>query len=785
MNVVYIKVPRIYKKLKEAEESGCPLYLSVPIGYGKTVALEYFFRKKKILRMSGMSGKLDTFPEIDQIRHSTIVIDDVTWIMDAESKEYIKKLLFCKDKKIVMSGRAKMPEWLKSSCIKRKFILADRKDLELDEVLTEKLLNAFGIELSAKLVRQICNDTKGHALCTLMIAYQMQNKKNYTEAVREAARLDVFQYFNEAMYDKWPKDMRDLLLAVSNFDTFQVELAEKVTGQTAVLKLLYRAMAIGDFLIKHEDGTFEMLSMLRAYLLWKQSLKDNQYRQREVFQKAALFFEQKEMIQEALFYYDQVDDTKAITRLLIKNAMKHPGSGHYYETKKYYLNLPEQLLNQSPILISGMSMLYSLLMQPAKSEYWYDQLKKMEKKPGLNGNLKKEIRRRIIYLDIALPHRGTVTMVDILKNVAVFLTDRQMTIPEVSLTSNLPSILNGGKDFCEWTKSDRELARVLKKPVELILGKWGVGIVNISLAESLFEKGEQDYYEIMTLLNSGYAKADIGGKIEMCFVASAILCRLHICRNQLKIARTQVSELVNKVVREGAKRLLPNIYALVNWFDLLEGRHCEIEQWLSVEAPNELQDFYILNRYQYQMKIRSFLALGRNEEAANLIERLSVYFKEYHRTYMDMENEVLKAIVQYRMKLGDWKETLKQVLIRIEEYHFLFLIAKEGNAVLPLLKQLDPLPVEELFEAELLEMTQKMAFYYPDYLKVKEVLAAELTDAEHQILRYYCQGIEAKKICEMCHFTYNTLKFHNRNLYHKLGVNNRAEAERKAKELGL
>ena len=62
------------------------------------------------------------------------------------------------------------------------------------------------------------------------------------------------------------------------------------------------------------------------------------------------------------------------------------------------------------------------------------------------------------------------------------------------------------------------------------------------------------------------------------------------------------------------------------------------------KAPNENQEFYILNRYQYLMKIRSYLACNKNEEAANLIERVSVYFKKYKRTYMDMENELLKVL---------------------------------------------------------------------------------------------------------------------------------------------
>ena len=785
LKAIYVKIPAIYKKLKAAEEEGCPLYLSAPLGYGKTAALQYYFRKKAVLWISGVSGKLSQQPEIDAIRQQVIVIDDITWILDEESKRYIRQLLNNREKQVIMSGRARMPEWLKSSCIHQRFILADRKDLELNENQTEKLLKEYQVASSEELAPLICADTKGHALCIIMIAYQMQNQKKYTEVVREAARIDVYHYYNEAIYDRWPEEMKTLLMAVSNFESFDQELAEAVTEQIQVLPLLYTAMAIGDFLIKHENGNFEMIPMLRYYLLWKQSLNGNRNGQMKVYEMAARYFETIDEIQKALFYFDKVGDEESIARLLTRNATMHPGSGHYFDTRQYYFKLSQKWIENSPILMSGMSMLYSLLMQQNESEIWYEKLKKYEKDPKTEHENKKEAKRRLLYLDIALPHRGTISMVDILKNVAVLITDRKMTVPEVSLTSNLPSIMNGGKDFCDWSKSDRELAKVLKRPIELILGKWGAGIVNISLAESFFEKGEQDYYEIMTLLNSGYAKADSSGKLEMCYAATGILCRIHICRNQLKVAKNQLSEFKNKVISKDAVRLLPNIEAMETWFHLLEGNSKEVESWLKNAAPNEMQEFYILNRYQYQMKVRSYLSLEMYEEAANLIERLSVYFKEYKRTYMDMENEILKAILQYRMKLGDWKETLRQVIKQIEDYHFVFLLAKEGAAIQPLLLELDLLFVEESFEQELREQTYKMAYYYPNYLKVQEELREELTDAESQILRFYCQGMDAKKICELCRFTYNTLKFHNRNLYRKLGVNNRLEAERKAKELGL
>ena len=78
--------------------------------------------------------------------------------------------------------------------------------------------------------------------------------------------------------------------------------------------------------------------------------------------------------------------------------------------------------------------------------------------------------------------------------------------------------MNGGKDFCEWSKRDRELARSIGKVVEFILGRYGKGMVDLALAESFLEKGE-DNYEVSSLANRGRMQAEAGGKLEQCFVA--------------------------------------------------------------------------------------------------------------------------------------------------------------------------------------------------------------------------------------------------------------------------
>ena len=70
---------------------------------------------------------------------------------------------------------------------------------------------------------------------------------------------------------------------------------------------------------------------------------------------------------------------------------------------------------------------------------------------------------------------------------AVFrlMTNKEVSLPSFSVTSALPSVMNGGKDFSVWSKRDDLLYQTLRAPVEAILGRDGVGLADCAIAESI------------------------------------------------------------------------------------------------------------------------------------------------------------------------------------------------------------------------------------------------------------------------------------------------------------
>ena len=271
----------------------------------------------------------------------------------------------------------------------------------------------------------------------------------------------------------WDKDVRDILLAVCQYDTFTIKMTQMITGNSQVPILFEKAMSLGNFLTKLDEHTFCYRRQLKTYFKWKQALVYSQEQLCSNYEHAALYYELEDQIEYALKYYKAAGNERRVSELLIKNAMKHPGTGHFFETREYYFSLPTEKVKKSPVLMSGMSILYSIMLQPEQSEFWFEELKAYEKKADRGSAERKEASIRLAYLNIALPHRGMHGIIQILKNTAILCVNKQVKLPEFSVTSNLPSIMNGGLDFCEWSRNDKELAIVMKKPVEIVLGKFG------------------------------------------------------------------------------------------------------------------------------------------------------------------------------------------------------------------------------------------------------------------------------------------------------------------------
>lgn len=713
-----------------------------------------------------------------------MVVDDMHLLKNAQGRRAVLSLVGRQDIWLILICRSPIPAWLMPPYVRDGFLVITEDDLRLGQKEISVYMDSQGLNITAEELAFVAERSQGNAYTVRHTALKMLEGMRPGPEMAEEIVEAFAAYLESHVMVQWDSDLLEFLMQVSVTDEFTLPLAEMVTGNRRATELLERAVETGNFL-SCKDGTYrlrpELIRALRrraAKEYSHQELADHAY-------NAGLYYEMQGQIVPALAMYEQCGNKERIRELLIRNARLNPGNGHYFELRRYYLQMEEKELEESPVLMAGMSMLYSLLMQEEESEYWYQKLEKFA--VSAKGGQKREAVSRLAYLDIALPHRGSADMIDIMKKMPALIFDQGMSLPEFSVTSNYPSTMNGGKDFCHWSREDRKLAATIGKLVERVLGRYGKGLVKAALGESLYEKGE-DAYEVLTLLARAKMEAEGGGMIEIAFAALGLQVRLDILQGEIQTAAEVLASFERSVREQGAVQLLPNIGALQCRLALYRGDREAVSAWL-VQAPDEDREFCIMERYRYLTKVRCYLSLGEYLKAQALLEKLRYYTEKCRRTYVRMEVRLLSAIAKYRMG-GAWKEEFLSVLKEACSYRFIRLISEEGAAAQELFAAagksfLEKEIPDKEWLSRLMEETGKVAVRYPVYLKGQLAKAPDFCEAALSVLRLQAEGKSLGRIAKELSMKETTVKYHAKENYRKLGVSGKADAVLAARNLGI
>lgn len=774
MDERYVCPERGRKKFKLAQELQQNVYLYGMTGNGKTSLVKHMLSRKSYDYYSAREAGADQIEIPKDGRKHVAVLDDLHEISGERQRElYAEKLsllLKRRDIWLILISRCRLPQWLMPFHMEQPFLVIEEEDLQLDRQGQDAYLKNWKLNLSPEKADRIWKAAGGNPLFLRFAAMAGGDVKQ--------AVGDMWNFF-PCIIERWETELREFLVEMSVVEQFDAGMAHMATGRGNVQELLKKALETGNFL-KEKDGMYEYNFVLKgavhAYLERKYD-RELLYR---IYYNAGRMYEIYGDIPNALQMYEKCGDEQSILRLLVANARQNPATGHYFELRRYYLMLPEESIAASPVLTAGMSMLQSILMNPEESERWYEKLEKFAREH--EGSARREAKNRLLYLDIGLPHRGTVQMVDLLKHAGTLLKDGKVILPEFSVTSNLPSLMNGGKDFCEWSKKDRELAASIGKLVEFVLGNYGKGLVSIALAESYFEKG-LDSYKIVSLAEKGRMQSEAGGKMELTFVAVGILVWQSVLNGHGEDARDILEGFGWKAEQE-VSRFRPNLSAFRCRICLYQGKISQVLEWME-EAPDENKDFCSLERFRYLTKIRCYLEFGKYDRAYGLLQRMLYYARKQKRIYVDMESSLLLAITRYRMGEEDWKTILQECIARAEEYHFVRLFSREGGVVLKLLRAGEFQWKEESFRKQVISECERMERYYPAYLKEKRTGEIVLSENALNILRLQAEGYRTDQIAELLDITANTVKYHNRETYRKLNVSSKAAAVSEAKNRGL
>lgn len=772
--------PAIAKHFEEFMQQGRVLFFSAPCGFGKTVLAEALLAGQNVYRLDAGEANI-AFPEVSG-DWDIILIDNLQLMQeDCNWQALCDMIRSGAQKRFVLLSRGTPPGCLMAFQYAGIMRVLEAEDLLFDWNDIRKALQMFNVTASDSEISDILNESIGYPLGVMITVRHMASGRPFNKEIVARTFREIFMYFDSAVYRRFDLPMRRFLLELAPFEQFDLQMARMISGDPHAGDMLDQLLQNTTMLRYDDVGSFRFWPQFRSFLLWEMEREYTEEKRKALFNRGGLYYELKEDYAHALECYTMGGEHSKVSELLVRNAELHPGMGHYSEMEKYYRSLPESEVLASPSLMQGMSMLCALAMDYAGSERWYRELQEYVRSCEKHDAAGRQARGRLAWLDISLPQKGAEGLTTIIPAVFQLLKNKEMTLPTFSVTSTLPSIMNGGKDFSEWSPKDDLLYKTIRIPVEAVLGKDGVGLADCAIAESKFEKGEDISGRMLKIISS---LSDIRqhGTPDMEFAVGGLLARSQLAAGQGEDARNTITALKKQFAERGLTRFLPNMDAMLCRIDMLMGDIDRTESWYRSNAPKDMMNLNVMKRYQYFTQAMAELADGRADAALLTLAPMEQYVRSCARYIDSIHLNVLTAIALYRKKDSDWQNHLDSALDMAEKYKFIRTISVYGAAILPLLKEQSR---TGKWYKHLVADTKTQAAFYPEFLRGRIVPSDTLTPMELQILHLICDDRSNAEIAQLMDIKLTTVKTHVSHILTKLDVSRRSEAKTAAKKLRL
>jgi LuxR family transcriptional regulator, maltose regulon positive regulatory protein len=226
-----------------------------------------------------------------------------------------------------------------------------------------------------------------------------------------------------------------------------------------------------------------------------------------------------------------------------------------------------------------------------------------------------------------------------------------------------------------------------------------------------------------------------------------------------------------------------------------QGRVGEALAWARERGLSADDELSYLREFEHITLARALLAQSRAQrsasslhDAARLLQRLLWAAEAGERTGSVIEILVLQALThQARGDVPGALAALERALTLAEPEGYVRMFAGEGPAMASLLRRVAKQRTAWDYVRRLLNACSRAGGTTPvgQTTPARQRLVEPLSERELDVLRLLGSDLDGPDIARALTVSLNTLRTHTRNIYAKLGVNNRRAAVRQAAELDL
>ena len=705
------------------------------------------------------------------------------------------------------------------------------------------LNHIMGLSLSSEDIAELESRTEGWIAGLQLAALSMRrhgDRAGFIKSFTGGHRL-VLDFLIEEVLDQQPESIQNFLLQTAILDRMTGSLCDALTGQEngqETLEMLDRANL---FIVPlDEERCWYRYHHLFGDLL-RQRLRQTQAEQlKELHDKASEWYKQNGLIDQAIEHALKSKDFDQAAYLIQSQIDVLWQRGEHGKLRRWIQALPEKLLLTEPQL--GIILAYYLhtigeytsaeqllqrierILDPHGNgdevvpSLEYKHLLEIEKLKlrgrlssiraliySFDGNVKgiiKQSNRALEYLpeqDLTWRNLSGFALGDAhsyLGDMAASYDARFATLRACEAEGNIFYTILAALKLASTLREQGELYRTRDLCNEQIrlaeknnLAEINiVGCIRTILGEVLAEFN--DLERAIQHARQGVKIAE--GGLNLVFLSMSYLYLMRVFFSMKDLAGAK--EVFDKVLRLEREMTIPIWLSsqMASWqvkFWLLQDDLEAVSNWADKREILVYDDYDHLSMIDHIVYGRVLIAQGRMEETIQLLRHLYKIAERSGRISRSIEIGMLQALAyQSTGQTEQALESFERVLNLAEPKGFIRIFVDEGPPMASLLYEALKHGIEPEYVRRLLgafPVTEPEEAASTKYAVEQSELIEPLSEREIEVLRLVAKGLPNQAVATRLFLSVHTVKTHTRNIYSKLGVNNRTQAVDRARTLGI
>lgn len=656
------------------------------------------------------------------------------------------------------------------------------EDLSFTDEEMAALFAGYGLSFTQEQLQEIAASTARWPLALHLICVNQSNDN--VDVLREMTHQQLAaELFEKHHFGAYSKDLQGLMVKLSCFERFPVELVERLAPDDSlhVIHVISQNVFISyDYRLR----LFRFQNMYRSFLSQRQVLIPEE-------QKHAMYSYMGEWFLEHGFYYEALDCFWAIRDYdrYLKTVNCLPKARYRgrisSEILQYLDRFPKGYARKNPSLDFWKAVLILNSMQTTRAEAMLNDL--LARLLAVKRKTK-HIRTMlgdvyVVLFDISIYLNRDDGLAYIEKAAGLLTQGSRIRSRELTIVGNNNVFFLPDDGPGQLAHMERYIFRVAEY-LDRVSNGSGAGYEWLFAAEATFlserfEKSRENCHQAI-------AKARLTEQHDIICNAYWYLVRTELYVGDYQKAKQWLDELVAYV----DTRRLAGLYELrdcaVSWFYIRLGDLEKVVPWVRNVAPVRKDDALDIGRNRIVI-IYYLSVLGRSSEAYAEMTRLEEIMLQAGRWH---EKNLL--LMHKAIRLLEGNEKKAAVAVFREAYDMVYandiaaIFAEFGLKTQKLIRAARA-QAEIAFDQDWLEMVyRKAGSFHKREIAMQKAYRAKhlarkgddfgLSPIELLILTHVVQGMTRKEIAQLQHTSLSNVKRYLTNIYAKLGAQNRADA---------